>query len=149
MLVAISNKKCIGYELFEKGSVNAERFNKFLKKICATMKNKLIILDNGKIHKKIETHEIIEKSGNHLLYTCPYHSRLNTIEQWFNQMKYYMKLDKPQTFNSLQNSLTNSIHKIKEDHYKNYFIYAYDKEYYKNKKTVKSTKYREEKIYKD
>ena len=52
LLVAINNKKCMGYELYDKGSVNSKRFDDFLKKICSSIKNKLIILDNGQIHKK-------------------------------------------------------------------------------------------------
>jgi transposase len=133
LLVAISNKKCIGMELYDKGSVNFDRFNKFLKKICDKYENKLIILDNGKIHKTETTKKIIEKSGNHILYTCPYHPRLNAIEQFFNQLKHYIKIDKPMSLNKLKESLINSVNKIKSENYKNYFIYAYDKNQYKGK----------------
>jgi len=38
---------------------------------------------------------------------------------------------------------------IKKDHYKNYFIYTYNKDFYKGKKnSKKSSKYRISKIYK-
>lgn len=150
LVVAISNKKCLGYKLYEEGSVNSERFNDFLTKILKNTKNNLIILDNGQIHKKEETKNIIKKSKNNLLYTIPYHPRLNCIEQWFNQVKHYMKLDKSTTFEQLKESLKKSIKKIKKEHYENYFIYAYNKEIYKNnkEKNKKSTKQRELKIYK-
>ena len=78
----------------------------------------------------------------------PYHPRLNAIEQWFNQVKHYIKLDKPSTFIKLKESLSNSILKIKIDNYKNYFIYAYNKELYK-KNSKKSSKYKQPKIYKN
>ena len=68
-----------------------------------------------------------------------YHPRLNAIEQWFNQVKHYIKL---------KESLSNSILKIKIDNYKNYFIYAYNKELYK-KDSKKSSKYKQPKIYKN
>ena len=68
LLVAINNKECMKYELYENGSVNSERFNIFLKEICNNMKNKLIILDNGQIHKKESTKKIIKDSGNFLLF---------------------------------------------------------------------------------
>jgi len=46
--------------------------------------------------------------------------------------------------------LKSSIKKIKEEHYKNYFIYAYNKDYYKNKEYLKVfNKHHEPKIYKD
>ena len=149
-LVAISNKKCLGYKLYENGAVNADRFNDFLKEILKDTKNKLIILNNGQIHKKENVKNTISKSGNKLLYTCPYHPRLNCIEQWFNQAKHYIKQDKPKNFNSLKESLKNSIDKIKKNNYENYFIYAYDKKSYKDNKknSKKSSKHRKPKIYK-
>jgi len=70
LVVAITNNKCIGYTLYQKGAVNSDRFNEFIKNICDNVKNKLIILDNGQIHKKESTKKIIKDSGNHLLYYC-------------------------------------------------------------------------------
>ena len=150
LLVAIDNTKCISYKLYDKGSVNGERFNEFLKDVCKNVKNKLIILDNGKIHKTEETKNIIKNSGNYLLYTCPYHPRLNCIEQWFNQVKHYMKLSKSNDFTELNSNLKKSINNINKDNYKNYFIYAYNKDSYKTLKRKKlSTKHRTLKIYKN
>jgi len=150
LVVAINNKKCIASELYQNGTVNAERFNGFLKDICNKVKGKLFILDNGQIHKTENTKQIIEESGNYLLYTVSYHPRLNSIEQFFNQMKHYIKLDKPNTFTGLDRSVKSSIEKIKEENYANYFIYAYNKDYYKNKvNTKKYTKRRTLKIYKE
>jgi len=150
LVVAISNKKCIASELYQNGAVNAERFNEFLNKICSKVKGKLFVLDNGQIHKKESTKKIIKESGNYLVYTCPYHPRLNSIEQFFNQMKHYIKLDKPKTFIALDESVKTSINKIKPTNYENYFIYAYNKDYYKNKlNNKKYTKRRTLKIYKN
>ncbi len=65
-------------------------------------------------------------------------------------MKHYIKLDKPITFKQLKKSLIDSVQKIKKDHYKNYFIYAYNKDYYKdNKESKKSSKHQKTKIYKN
>ena len=99
----------------EKGAVNAERFNDFLKIICSNVKNKLIILDNGKIHKKDETKKIIKDSGNFLLYTVQYHPRLNTIEHWFNQVKHYI----------VSKSISNYISLIPSTRYSNLIYYTY------------------------
>jgi transposase len=150
LVVAINNKKCIASELYQNGAVNAERFNEFLKNICSKVKGKLFVLDNGQIHKKESTKQIIKESGNYLVYTCPYHPRLNSIEQFFNQMKHYIKLDKPNTFTALDGSVKSSIDKIKPTNYENYFIYAYNKDYYKNKlNSKKYTRRRTLKIYKN
>jgi len=80
LLVAINNKKCMSYELYDKCAVNSERFDEFLKLLCSNIKNKLIVLDNGQIHKKESTKKIIKDSGIFLVYTCLYHPRLNSIE---------------------------------------------------------------------
>lgn len=150
LLVAICNSKCLGYKLYENGAVNSVRFDDFMTKLCINVKNKLIILDNGQIHKKESTKKIIKDSSNYLVYTCPYHPRLNCIEQWFNQLKHYIKHDKPNNYNELKNSLVSSILKIKKEHYENYFTYAYNKDYYKNNKNIKiSSKHRKSKIYKN
>jgi transposase len=150
LVVAINNKKCIASELYQNGAVNAERFNEFLKNICSKVKGKLFVLDNGQIHKKESTKQIIKESGNYLLYTCPYHPRLNSIEQFFNQMKHYIKLDKPNTFTALDGSVKSSIDKIKRTNYENYFIYVYNKDYYKNKlNNKKYTRRRTLKTYKN
>jgi hypothetical protein len=46
-------------------------------------------------------------------------------------------------------NLKKSIKNIKKDHYKNYFIYAYNKDFYKGKKGSKqSSKHIKAKIYK-
>ena len=130
-------------------AVNSDRFNEFIKDICDSVKNKLIILDNGQIHKKESTRKIIKNSGNYLLYTCPYHPRLNAIEQFFSQMKHYLKLYKSKNYNELTINLKKAIKNIKKYHYKNYFIYAYNKDFYKGKKgSKKSSKHRKPKIYK-
>ena len=42
----------MSYELYDKGVVNYERFDEFIKLLCSNIKNKLIVLDNGQIHKK-------------------------------------------------------------------------------------------------
>ena len=65
-------------------------------------------------------------------------------------MKHYIKLDKPNTFTALDGSMKSSINKIKEENYENYFIYFYNKDYYKNKtNNRKYTKRRTLKVYKD
>ena len=53
--------------------------------------------------------------------------------------------------NQINNTILNWTYynKIKKEHYENYFIYAYNKKSYKDKKeSKKSSKYRKPKIYK-
>lgn len=67
-------------------------------------------------------------------------------------MKYYIKLYESKNYNELKEDLKKSIKNIKEENYKNYFIYAYNKEYYKkdkNSSKKSSSKHRKPKIYKE
>ena len=36
LVVVITNNKCIGYTLYQKGAVNSDRFNEFIKDICVS-----------------------------------------------------------------------------------------------------------------
>ena len=65
-------------------------------------------------------------------------------------MKHYLKLYKSNNYEELKLNLSKSIKNIKKEHYKNYFIYAYNKDFYKNNNnSKKSSKHRKLKIYKD
>lgn len=88
LIVAISDRRCIGYKLYDQGAVNAERFEAFLQPIANRYQNKLFILDNAQIHKSQSVKNLIRNSGNKVLYTLPYSPRLNPIEQFFNQVKH-------------------------------------------------------------
>lgn len=39
--------------------------------------------------------ELIEKSNNNLLYSVPYHPETNAIEEFFSQLKHYIKKESP------------------------------------------------------
>lgn len=70
LLVAISNSKCIGWKLYEKGGMTKERFVDFLKsKIFNKYKNHLIILDNAGSHKNDYVKKEIKNSGNKYLFS--------------------------------------------------------------------------------
>ena len=76
----------------------------------------------------------------------PYHHYLNPIEEYFNQLKHYMKLDKPLEFKDIKRSIEKSINNIKINNYNNYFLHSFDiKQLIKSKKI--STKRKKLKIY--
>ena len=80
-----------------------------------TFKQRILLLSCSKYLRKYHLKKIIKHRLNYSDYTCPYHPRLNCIEQWFNQIKHYIKLDKPKNLIKLKESLNNSINKIKEN----------------------------------
>lgn len=123
LIVAISNKKCISHKVYDEGAVNADRFEEFLQRVCDRYTNKLFVLDNAQIHKRPNVKKIIRDSGNEVVYTLPYSPRLNPIEQFFNQLKHYMKVERAMNLIELKESVKRALEKVKRSHYQNYFAY--------------------------
>ena len=48
-------------------------------------------MDNAVIHKSKLIREKIEYDNNYLLYSVPYHQETNSIEEFFSQLKHYIK----------------------------------------------------------
>ena len=128
LLVAISNSKCVGKELYEKGGMNTERLLEFFEKhIFPKYKNHLIILDNAKSHNNETIKSAITKSGNDYLFCVPYTPKTDAIEAYFNQIKTYMKKNRNvNNYEQLENNIDNAIGKVKPQNHKNYFEYAYN-----------------------
>ena len=151
LLVAINNSKCIGYKLYEKGGMNKERFVDFLKdNIFNNYKNNLIVLDNAGSHNNQFVKDAIINSGNNYLFSIPYTPATNSpIENCFNQIKHYLKLNKNVLkYDELNNEIKYAIHIVKKENYVNYFNYAYKKENLKPYTTKTSTLFRKPKLYK-
>jgi transposase-like protein len=137
LLVAINNKKCVGYHLYEKGGMTKERLVEFLKEhIYDKYKNHLIVLDNAGSHNNNMVKESIKNNNNDYLFTIPYTPATNAVEMYFNQLKHYLKLHrKTLNFRQLSEEVSKAVKMIKTKHYKNYFDYAYvkrDKTYNRN-----------------
>ena len=73
-----------------------------------------------------------------------YTPKTNPIEGFFNQLKYYLKLNKKVLrFNAIENEINNAIKLVKPVNYKNYFEYAYkiqNNQIYKRKKSTRKKK---------
>ena len=80
----------------------------------------------------------------------PYTPRCNVIENWFNQIKHYLKLNKKVLkYDELSIEIKNAIKQVKKENYKNYFENAYNKDAYKDYVKKDSTLKRTPKNYKN
>jgi transposase len=151
LLCAISNSKCIGATLYKEGGMTKERFVEFLEaNIFNKYKNHLIILDNAGSHNNEYVKQAIINSGNKYLFTIPYTPKCNAIEQYFNQIKHYLKLNKKVLkYDELVIEIKNAIKQVKKENYKNYFENAYNKDAYKDYVKKDSTLKRTPKNYKN
>ena len=141
LLVAITNKKTIGWTIYEKGAVNAERLVEFIHEfITGKYEDNLVIMDNAMFHKSPEVKKAVADSKNTIQYTVPYYPRSNPIEQYFSQMKHYLKKESPVSFTDIKKVIEKSITKVKEQNYNNYFLHAFRSEtLLKTRKTRRRT----------
>ena len=128
-LCAISAKKVIGCILYEdlKGGVKTDNvlefYNKFIKD---KYKEHLIIMDNAVIHKSKKIKELIESTDNKLLYSIPYHPETNAIEEFFSQLKHYIKKKSPNTYEDIVTVIKDTIkNKITKEHLTNYLKHSF------------------------
>jgi len=122
--------------------LEANIFNKY--------KNHLIILDNAGSHNNEYVKQAIINSRNKYIFTIPYTPKTNCIENWFNQIKHYLKLNKKVLkYDELIVEIKNAIKQVKKENYKNYFDNAYNKDAYKDYVKKDSTLKRKLKNYKD
>jgi transposase len=129
LLCAISADKVIGWKLYpeRKGGVKTidilEFYDEFIKD---KYKNHLIIMDNAVIHKSKIIRETIENSKNELLYSVPYHPETNSIEEFFSQLKHYIKKESPNTYDDIYNTIKEILEsKITKEHLSNYLKHSY------------------------
>ena len=111
----------------------------------------ILDLDNACSHNNEYVKQAILNSGNKYLFSLPYTPKTNrTIEEFFNQIKHYLKLNKKVLkFNELVGEVKNAIKQVKKENYKNYFENAYKKDLYKDYVKKNSTLKRKLKNYKD
>jgi len=129
LLFAISYNKIIGWILYEnlKGGIKKEQllefFNKFIHK---KYKNYLILMDNARPHKSILLQQEIKENKNILLYTVAYHPETNPIEEFFSQLKHYIRKKSPQNYNEISKEIIDILKtKIKRKHLENYFKHSF------------------------
>ena len=131
---AITSKKILEWEFYPEGAMNTDRFLSFLQKIIFNhhIRNHLFIVDNAGAHKNSRVRQLIESSGNHLLYCVPYNPQTSAIENWFSQFKYYLGTSKTRSYEERKQDIIDVLqNKITHQNYHNYFRYAYDLSSYK------------------
>ena len=129
LLFAISANKIIGYVLYKDllGGLKTQNildfYNDYIKD---KYKNYLIIMDNAVIHRSKQIREVIENTNNNLLYSVPYHPETNAIEEFFSQLKHYIKKESPNTYEDIDKVIKDIITtKIKKEHLTNYLKHSF------------------------
>ena len=127
LLVAISPKGIETCHL-KKGAIVAEDIQLVVKSLLSRKKNKkLVIMDNAPSHKK-GMENTIQNMAHELLYILPYTHYLNPIENFFNQLKHFIKDKVPMNEQEIKESIQYVISKIRPEQLKRYFLNAYEPE---------------------
>jgi transposase len=101
-------------------------------------------MDNAVFHKTEEVRKAIKDSKNTVQYSVAYYPRSNPIDQFFNQLKHYIKKESPISYTDITASIRNALTKIKEKHLHNYFLHAFLAEWLKKDR---KTRKRPKKVY--
>uniref|UniRef100_A0A6C0D4Z7 Uncharacterized protein n=1 Tax=viral metagenome TaxID=1070528 RepID=A0A6C0D4Z7_9ZZZZ len=141
-IFAISVNGVVGWDLYEKSGINADRMVEFLEKhITNEFKNKIIILDNASSHRNPKVKEIINQH-NHLLYAVPYQHFTNSIENYFSMLKSRLQKLDGLTHVELKRNISKVIQGIPKEKYRNIVKGAYERpeKYISKNKTRKRPK---------
>ena len=83
-------------------------------------------MDNAVTHRSQRIKELITNSDNYLLYSVPYNPSTNAIEEFFSQLKHYIKKESPNTYDDIVNVIKNIIKtKIKKNYLSNYLKHSF------------------------
>ncbi len=126
LLCAIKNNKIIGAELYD-SALDKEKFKLFLEKFVKNKyENHVLLMDNAKFHHNKEVKDYIRSINNRILYTIRYHAENNPIENFFNQLKHYIKLKSPENLEEIEETIVEIFeNKIKRHHLENYFKHTF------------------------
>ena len=70
--------------------------------------------------------ERIEDNQNHLLYSVSYHPETNSIEEFFSQLKHYIKKESPNTYEDIDTTIKGILeNKIRKEHLINYWKHSF------------------------
>ncbi|AYV77371.1 MAG: HTH and integrase core domain protein [Dasosvirus sp.] len=91
IISAVTMEKVINMKIV-KGSINSEIFIEFIKDTVAKIEgNKILLMDNARIHHSKKFKEYTETIENKVLYNIPYCSELNPIEMVFSKVKHVVR----------------------------------------------------------
>ena len=126
-IFAISVNGVVGWDLYEKSGINADRMVEFLEaNITNKFKNKLIILDNASSHRNAKIKELVNKH-NTLLYSVPYQHFTNSIENYFSMMKSKLNKLNGLTHKELKTNIEKVIKDIPKEKYENIIKGTYNR----------------------
>lgn len=121
LIMAITNKRVIDYQIIRNKNFNLVIFKDFLSKLISQFSDHYFLMDNISFHRSKEIVQLVHKSNNHILFIPPYSPQYNPIEEVFSFIKNKLKRS---THNKYK--IINGIIKtIRMKHLKNYYNHSF------------------------
>lgn len=105
LLLAISNKKIIKFQIYSK-NINSKIYKEFLEDI--DLENKILLCDNVSFHKTKSVIDFINKKGK-VLFTPGYSPEFNPIEFVFSEVKRSIRYENYNNMNNINFILNDRI----------------------------------------
>jgi transposase len=122
--MAVSNKKIIYYEIYNK-AVSGITYISFIKNLINISGNYYtLLMDNATIHKTKKLNKFVNENQIKILYNIPYNPETNPIELLFGSLKRMIKTNNSKSLQNIKKSIENYIKQIKKESLKNIFIKA-------------------------
>ena len=84
--------------------------------------------------------DFVQATGNELIYSVPYSPHTNPIEEYFNQLKHYVRKEKARSLQELDTAIREAMATIERNSkVKNYFLHAFQPEAWKKRKKQSET----------
>jgi len=97
-------------------------------------------MDNAPSHSAKRVKDFVQATGNELIYSVPYSPQTNPIEEYFNQLKHYVRKEKARSLQELDTAIREAMATIERNSkVKNYFLHAFQPEAWKKRKKQSET----------
>ena len=125
----------VSWKLYDKGGMTSDRMVDFLQEILRNRKNTVVLMDNAPAHSAKRVRKFVQGTGNELIYSVPYSPQTNPIEEYFNQLKHYIRKEKARSLQELDTAIRNAMATIEQKgKVQNYFLHAFQPEPWKKRK---------------
>jgi putative transposase len=84
----------------------------------------VVVMDNLPAHKVEEIESLIESVGASVLYLSSYSPEFNPIEQWWSQLKAFLRLFSPVTASGVDGLIKIALQLMNPEHLKNWFTHC-------------------------
>jgi len=108
------------------GGTNGNVFLGFVKEILVPQlwEGACVVADNLPAHYAKGVKEAIESVGAKLVYLSAYSPDFNPIENWWSQLKSFLKKIKPQTREEIEAAISESIDMVTVEHLQHWFTHC-------------------------